>query len=144
MSVLHLINENTVEIMYKKNTEIWKGCHVLNDFGKMISLKARKTLVDFFEKYPLEYYDFLQEVKSKIRRQISSNCLNINIKISAVMLEETRCSEGMQEAVLRTRHKDELRFKYDKCVIKTDRFQTLFTEAGKCIVDFLEKERTVY
>lgn len=139
MSVLHLINENTMEIMFKNNTEIWKGGHVLNDFVEMISLKAKKTLVDFFEKYPLEYYDFLQEVKSKIRG-ISPNCLHINIKISAVLLEKTRCSEGMQESVLRTGHKDELKFKSDKCVIKTDRFQTLFTEAGKCIVDYIEKE----
>lgn len=67
MSVLQLSSDNTMKIVFKKNTEIWKGCHVLNDFVKMISLNARKALVDFFEKYPLEYYDFLQEVKSKIR-----------------------------------------------------------------------------
>lgn len=139
MSVLQLSSDNTMKIMFKKNTEIWKGCHVLNDFVKMISLNARKALVDFFEKYPLEYYDFLQEVKSKIRR-ISSNCLNMNIKISGAMLEETRCSEGMQKAVLRTRLKDELKFISDKCVIKTDRFQTLFSEAGKRIVDYIETE----
>lgn len=139
MSVLQLSSDNTMKIVFKKNAEIWKGCHVLNDFVKMISLNARKALVDFFEKYPLEYYDFLQEVKSKIRR-ISPNCLNMNIKISPVMLEETRCSEGMQEAVLRTRLKDELKFKSDKCVIKTNRFQTLFSEAGKRIVDYIETE----
>lgn len=45
-----------MEIVFKNNTEIWKGCHVLNDFDEMISLQARKTLVEFFEKYPLEYY----------------------------------------------------------------------------------------
>lgn len=56
------------------------------------------------------------------------------------MLEETRCSEGMQKAVLRTRLKDELKFISDKCVIKTDRFQTLFSEAGKRIVDYIETE----
>lgn len=44
-----------MEIMIEENIEIWKGCHVLHDFVEMISLKARKTLVDFFEKYPLKY-----------------------------------------------------------------------------------------
>lgn len=135
MSVIHLSNENTMKIVFKNNTAIWSGDYVLHEFVEMISSRAKKALVDFFEKYPLEYYDFIQEVKSKIKR-ISANCLNINIKISAVMMEEIRCSEGLQEAVLRTG----LKFKSDKFVIKTDRFQTLFSEAGKRIVDYTEKE----
>lgn len=52
-----------MEIVYKDNTEIWKDGHILNDFIEMMSLNIRKTLLDFFEKYPQEYYDFLQEVK---------------------------------------------------------------------------------
>lgn len=128
-----------IKIVFEDNTEIWEGFHVLHNFVEMISLEARKTLLDFFEKYPLEYYDFLQEVKSKMKR-ISPHCIKMNIKISAIILEETQRFEGMQESVLRTGHKDELKFKIDKCVMKTDRFQTLFSEAGKCIVDYIEKE----
>lgn len=139
MSVLHFINKNKIEIVFKNNTEIWKGGHVLDDFVKMISFEARKTMMDFFEKHPLEYYDFLQEVKSKIRR-ISADCPKFNIKISADMLEEIRCSKDMQKSVLRTGYKDELKIRGDKCVIKSERFQNLFTEAGKRIVDYIEKE----
>lgn len=117
MSVLHLINENTIKILIKENTEIWKGCHVLHNFVEMISLKARKSLVDFFEKYPLEYYDFLQEVKSKIK-WMSPNCSELYIKTSAVKMDDTRSFDGMQESDLRTGTKDELQFKRDKCVIK--------------------------
>lgn len=139
MSVLHLINENTIEILIKENTEIWKGCHVLHNFVEMISLKARKSLVDFFEKYPLEYYDFLQEVKSKIK-WMSPNCSELYIKTSAVKMDDTRSFDGMQESDLRTGTKDELQFKRDKCVIKSKRFQILLTEAGKSIVDYIEKQ----
>lgn len=132
MSVLHLINENTIKILIKENTEIWKGCHNLHHFVEMIGLK------DFFEKYPLEYYDFLREVKSKIKL-MSTNCSELYINISAVKMDDTRSFDGMQESDLRTGTKDELRFKRDKCVIKSKRFQILLTEAGKSIVDYIEK-----
>lgn len=88
-----------MEIVYKDNTEIWKDGHILNDFIEMMSLNIRKTLLDFFEKYPQEYYDFLQEVKKKLRLT-SSDCSKLYLNISSVMLEEKRCSESMQEAVL--------------------------------------------
>lgn len=139
MSVLHFINEKKMEIVYKDNLEIWKGSHVLQDFVEMISFEARKTLVDFFEKYPLEYYEFLQEVKTKIRR-ISQKCSKINIKISPALFKETQLSESMQESVFRTGHKDELGFIADKCAIKSKRFQILLTEAGGRIVDYIEKQ----
>lgn len=139
MSVLHLINENTIKILIKENTEIWKGCHVLHNIVEMISLKTRKSLVDFFEKYPVEYYDFLQEVNSKIKL-MSPNCSELYIKISAVNMDDTRSFEGMQESDLKTGHKDELRFKRDKCIIKSKRFQILLNEAGKSIVDYIEKQ----
>lgn len=125
MSVLHLINENTIKILIKENT----GCH----FVEMIGLK------DFFEKYPLEYYDFLREVKSKIKL-MSTNCSELYINTSAVKMDDTRSFGGMQESDLRTGTKDELRFKRDKCVIKSKRFQILLTEAGKSIVDYIEKQ----
>lgn len=96
-------------------------------------------MLDFFEKYPLEYYDFLQEVKTKLRLT-SSDCSKLYLNISSVMLEEKRCSESMQEAVLGTERKDELKFIGDKCVIKSERFQIMFTEAGRRIVDYIEKE----
>lgn len=129
MSVLHLINENTIKILIKENTELWKGCN----FDEMIGLK------DFFEKYPLEYYDFLREVKSKIKL-MSTNCSELYINTSAVKMDDTRSFDGMQESDLRTGTKDELRFKRDKCVIKSKRFQILLTEAGKSIVDYIEQQ----
>lgn len=103
----------------------------------MMSLNIRKTLLDFFEKYPLEYYDFLQKVKTKLRLT-SSDSSKLYLNISSFMLEEKRCSESMQEAVLGTGL--ELKFIGDKCVIKSERFQILFTEAGRRIVDYIEEE----
>lgn len=128
-----------MEIVYKDNTEIWKDGHILNDFIDMMSLNIRKTLLDFFEKYPQEYYDFLQEVKTKLRLT-SSDCSKLYLNISSVMLEEKRCSESMQEAVLGSGLKEELKFIGDKCVIKSERFQILFTEAGRRIVDYIEED----
>lgn len=128
-----------IEILYTDTAEIWKDGHILNDFTENISLNTRKALLDFFEKYPLEYYDFLQEVKTKLRLT-SSDRSKLYLNISSVMLEEKRCSESMQEAVLGTERKDELKFIGDKCVIKSERFQILFTEAGRRIVDYIEKE----
>lgn len=128
MSVLHLINENTIKILIKENTELWKGCN----FDEMIGLK------DFFGKYHLEYYDFLREVKSKIKL-MSTNCSELYINTSAVKMDDTRSFDGMQESDLRAGTKDELRFKRDKCVIKSKRFQILLTEAGKSIVDYIEQ-----
>lgn len=46
----------------------------------------------------------------------------------------------MQEAVLGSGLKEELKFIGDKCVIKSERFQILFTEAGRRIVDYIEEE----
>lgn len=137
ISVLTYINRNVMEIVYKDNTEIWKDGHILNDFIEMMSLNIRKTLLDFFEKYPLEYYDFLQKVKTKLRLT-SSDSSKLYLNISSFMLEEKRCSESMQEAVLGTGL--ELKFIGDKCVIKSERFQILFTEAGRRIVDYIEEE----
>lgn len=128
-----------IGILYTDNAEIWKDGHILNDFIEIISLNTRKALLDFFEKYPMECYNFLQEVKTKLRLT-SSDCSKLYLNISSVMLEEKRCSESMQEAVLGTERKDELKFIGDKCVIKSERFQILFTEAGRRIVDYIEKE----
>lgn len=136
ISVLTYINRCDGNCI-KDNTEIWKDGHILNDFIEMMSLNIRKTLLDFFEKYPLEYYDFLQKVKTKLRLT-SSDSSKLYLNISSFMLEEKRCSESMQEAVLGTGL--ELKFIGDKCVIKSERFQILFTEAGRCIVDYIEEE----
>lgn len=139
ISVLHFINKNKIEIVYAENTEIWKGCHVLHDFVEMISSDARKTLLDFSEKYPLEYYNFQREVKTKIRL-ISPSSSKLTIQLSPFMLNETRYSENLQESVLRKECKDELDIKLDKCVIKSDRSKVLVSEAGKRIVDYIETE----
>lgn len=139
MSILHFINKNKMEIVYAENTEIWRGCHVLHDFVEMISLEAKKTLVDFSEKYPLEYYNFQREVKTKIRLT-SSNSSKLSIQLSPFMLNETRYSENMQESILRKECEDELDIKLDKCVIKSERSKILVSEAGKRIVDYIETE----
>lgn len=139
MSILHFINKNKMEIVYAENTEIWRGCHVLHDFVEMISLEAKKTLVDFSEKYPLEYYNFQREVKTKIRLT-SSNSLKLSIQLSPFMLNETRYSENMQESILRKECENELDIKLDKCVIKSERSKILVSEAGKRIVDYIETE----
>lgn len=56
------------------------------------------------------------------------------------MLEETRCYEELHESVVRTGRKAELEIKVDKCVVKPEQFKILFTEAGRCIVDYIEKQ----
>lgn len=56
------------------------------------------------------------------------------------MLEEIQFIEGMHESLLKADCENEIEFKIDKCVIKLDRFQDLFTDAGKCIVDYIEEK----
>lgn len=127
-----------MEIMIEENIEIWKGCHVLHDFVEMISLKARKTLVDFFEKYPLKYYEFLQVVNSRIKR-MSLNCSELYITLACATMKKIKRSEGVQD--LSPGLKDELQIKANgKCIIKSKRFQIVFTEAGECIVHYIEKQ----
>lgn len=128
-----------MEIVHKDNTEIWKGYHILSDLVEMIGSETEKMLFGFFEKNPLEGNDFLQEMKSKIGR-ISSNCQNLKIKISTSLLKELKCSEGMHGSVLKPERKEELHITGDKCVIKSKPFQNLFAEAGKHIVEYIEKE----
>lgn len=112
MSVVQYINENMMEIVYNHNTEIWKGRKVLSDFIDMICLKTK----DFLTKHPLEYYDFLREVKSKIKW--ISNCNSkLEIKISAVILEEIKSIEGVQGSLVKPDCKNELEFKRDKTLI---------------------------
>lgn len=126
-----------MEIMIEENIEIWEGCHVLHDFVEMISLKARKTLVDFFEKHPLKYYEFLQGVNSRIKT-MSLNCSELYITLAYATMKKIQRSERVQD--LRPGLKDELQIKNFKCSIKSKRFQIVFTEAGKCIVDYIEKQ----
>lgn len=76
-----------IGILYMDNVEIWKDGYVLNDFIEIISLNIRKVLLDFFEKYFMEYYNFLQEVKIKFRL-ILFDCLKLYLNILFVMLEE--------------------------------------------------------
>lgn len=135
MSVVQYINENMMEIVYNHSTEIWQGRNVLSDFNDMICLKTK----DFLTKHPLEYYDFLRESKSKIRR-ISTCNSKLEIKISAVILEEIKSIEGMHRSLVKPDCKNEIEFKRDKCVIKSDRFQILFANAGTCIVDYIEEK----
>lgn len=56
------------------------------------------------------------------------------------MLEELRCAEGMQKSILRAGRKGELELKGDKCIVKPEQFKILFTEAGRRIVDYIEKK----
>lgn len=126
--ILYRTNNKQIEIAYAENTESWKGCHVLHDFVEMISSEARKTLVNFSEKYPFEYYNFEREVKTKIRLT-SPNSSKLSIKLSPFILNETQNSENMQESVLRRECEDELYIKLDKCVIKSEQSKILVSEA---------------
>lgn len=135
MSVVQYINENMMEIVYNHSTEIWNGRKILCDFIDMICLETK----DFLTKHPLEYYDFLREVKSKIR-WISTCNSKLEIKISAVILEEIKSIEGMHGSLVKPDCKNEIEFKRDKCVIRSDRFQILFANAGTCIVDYIEEK----
>lgn len=137
--ILYRTNNKQIEIAYAENTESWKGCHVLHDFVEMISSEARKTLVNFSEKYPFEYYNFEREVKTKIRLT-SPNSSKLSIKLSPFILNETQNSENMQESVLRRECEDELYIKLDKCVIKSEQSKILVSEAGKRKVDYIESE----
>lgn len=128
-----------MEIVHKDNIEIWKGCHILNDFVETIGSETKKMLFGFFEKNPRECKEFLMEMKSKIQ-QLSSNRKNLNIKISIDLLEELKCSEGMHGSVLKRECKEELHITGDKLVIKSKPFQILLDEAGKHIVEYIEKE----
>lgn len=51
-----------------------------------------------------------------------------------------RCAEGIQKSILRAGHKGELEIKGDKCIVKPEQFKILFTEAGRRIVDYIEKQ----
>lgn len=48
--VFYYINENMMEIVYKDNIEIWKGCYILNYFVEVNGFEIKKILFDFFEK----------------------------------------------------------------------------------------------
>lgn len=104
----------------------------------MISLEVWKILVDFFEKYFFEYYNFEWEVKIKIWL-ILLNSLKLSIQLLFFILNEINF-ENMQEFVLRKECEDEIYIKLDKCVIKFEWFKIFVFEVGKCIVDYIELE----
>lgn len=128
-----------MEIVHKDNIEIWKGCHILNHFVEVNGSETKKILFDFFEKNPQECNEFLLTLKSKIER-MSSNCQKFRIKISPALVKELKCSEGMHGSVLKPERKEELKVITDKCVINSKPFQILLDEAGKHIVEYIEKE----
>lgn len=107
---------------------------------EMLSCETSETLLDgFFEKYPLERFELIQEIKKKIKYTLPETS-RVVIKMSALMLEKNESFEDMQKAVLKTGLKDKLNFKLDKCIISPEAFQSLFTDAGKQIVQYLKKE----
>lgn len=140
ISILNHINEERIVIMYRNTAEVWGSCQIQKDIVEMLSCETSETLLDgFFEKYPLEHFELLQEIKKKIKYTLPETS-RVVIKMSALMLEKNGSFEDMQKAVLKTGLKDKLNFKLDKCIISPEAFQSLFIDAGKQIVQYLKKE----
>lgn len=140
ISILNHINEERIGIMYRNTAEVWGSCQIQKDIVEMLSCETSETLLDgFFEKYPLEHFELLQEIKKKIKYTLPETS-RVVIKMSALMLEKNGSFEDMQKAVLKTGLKDKLNFKLDKCIISPEAFQSLFIDAGKQIVQYLKKE----
>lgn len=62
-----------MEIVYKDNIEIWKGCYILNYFVEVNGFEIKKILFDFFEKNFQECNEFILILKLKIE-QMLFNC----------------------------------------------------------------------
>lgn len=140
ISILHYTNEKNIDIVYRNNAEVWTSSRAKKDIVEMLSLETGETLLDIFiENYPLEYYELLHNVKKKIKCKLSDS-QRVVIKMSVFMLEKKNSLKDIQDVFLQTGLKDKIEFKLDKCIISTEVFQNLFTDAGKRVVNHLETE----
>lgn len=137
ISILHYTNEKNIDIVYRNNNEFWTSSEAEKDIVEMLCLESGETLLDLFiENYPLEYYELLHKVKKKIRCELPES-QKVSIKMSVFMLEKKK---SFQDVFLKTGLKDKIEFKQDKCIISSEVFQNLFTDAGKRVVNYLKYE----
>lgn len=144
ISILNQINDERIGILYRTTAEVWGSCQIQKDIVEMLSFETDETSLDgFFENYPLEHFELIQEIKKKIKYTLPDSP-RVVLKMSALMLEKKGSLGDMQNAVLKSGLKGKLEFKLDKCLISSEVFQSMFTEAGKHIVQYLEKELQTY
>lgn len=140
ISILHYTNEKNIDIVYRNKNKVWTSSEAEKDIVEMLCLESGETLLDLFiENYPLEYYELLRNVKKKIRCKLPES-QRVVIKMSVFMLEKKKSLTDIKDVFLKTGLKDKIKFKLDKCIISTEVFQNLFTDAGKRVVKYLEYE----
>lgn len=140
ISILNHINDGRIGIVYRNTAEVWGSCQVQKDFVEMLNCETSKTLLDgFFEQYPLEHFELIQEIKKKIKYTLPETS-RVAIKMSALMLEKNGSLEDMQKSVAKSGLNDKINFRLDKCIISPEAFKSLFIDAGKQIVQYLKKE----
>lgn len=140
ISILNRNSENAIEIKNERNAEVWASCQIQKDFVEMFTLITGESFLSyFFEKYPIEYLELLEDLKKKIKIT-SPDTSRVAIKMSALLLEKMKKKNGkdIQKAAKQTGLADKVEFKMDKCFIFSETFKSLFTDAGKNIVDFVE------
>lgn len=140
ISILNHIKDGRIGIVYRNTAEVWGSCQVQKDFVEMLNCETSKTLLDgFFEQYPLEHFELIQEIKKKIKYTLPETS-RVAIKMSALMLEKNGSLEDMQKSVAKSGLNDKINFRLDKCIISPEAFKSLFIDAGKQIVQYLKKE----
>ncbi|XP_061177392.1 heat shock 70 kDa protein 12A-like [Saccostrea echinata] len=142
ISVLKCPSEESINIIYRDNAEIWATCQVQKDFEELFALIVSESFLNYFlQKYPMEYYDIIQELKKKIN-STPSDTQRVTMKMPAFLMEKFRKKTGksIEKAVRKTILENNIEFKLDKCKISPDVFQSLFSDAGKHIVEYMEKE----
>lgn len=140
ISILNHIKDGRIGIVYRNTAEVWGSCQVQKDFVEMLNCETSKTLLDgFFEQYPLEHFELIQEIKKKIKYTLPETS-RVAIKMSALMLEKNGSLEDMQKSVAKSGLNDKINFRLDKCIISPEAFKSLFIDAGKQIVQYLKTE----
>ncbi|XP_062597873.1 heat shock 70 kDa protein 12A-like [Saccostrea cucullata] len=142
ISVLKCPSEKIMSIIYRDSAEIWASCQVQKDFEELFALIVSESFLNYFlYKYPMDYYDIIQELKKKIN-STQSESQKVTMKMPACLIEKFKRKTGksIEKAVRKTVLKDNIEFKLDKCKISSEVFQSLFSDAGKHIVNYMEKE----
>ncbi|XP_062588340.1 uncharacterized protein LOC134250018 [Saccostrea cucullata] len=133
ISVLKCPSQETMSIIYRDNAKIWASCQVQKDFEELFALIVSESFLNYFlHKYPMEYYDNIQELKRKIN-STQSESEKVTMKMPACLIEKFKRKTGknIEKAGRKTVLKDNIEFKLDKCKISSEVFQSLFSDAGK-------------
>lgn len=121
---------------------MWASCQVQKDFEELFALLVSESFLDYFiHKYPMEYHDILQELKTKMHCT-PSDSQKVTIKMPAFLMEKFKRKTGksIEKAVQKTIMKGHMEFKLDKCKMAPEIFQSLFTDAAKHIVNYMKEE----